>query len=62
MTPLPAQAGIPSDKERRRNQRIEIALSLIIGVMVGLVVVAFILLTGRLSARIRRRVPACAGC
>jgi CIC family chloride channel protein len=51
MTPLPAQAGIPSDKERRRNQRIEIALSLIIGVMVGLVVVAFILLTGRLSAR-----------
>ncbi|MDQ1469561.1 MAG: chloride channel protein family, partial [Bryobacterales bacterium] len=37
--------------ERAREQRIEIALSVVIGALVGLVVVAFILLTGRLSAR-----------
>lgn len=38
-------------REGSREQRIELGLSLVIGVPVGLVVVAFILLTGRLSAR-----------
>jgi hypothetical protein len=33
------------------SRRIEILLSMVIGVVVGLVVVAFILLTGRLAAR-----------
>jgi CIC family chloride channel protein len=36
---------------RDREDRISIVLSLLIGVLVGLVVVAFVLLTGRLSAR-----------
>ena len=35
-----------------REARVSIALSLVIGALVGLVVVAFILLTGRLAARI----------
>jgi chloride channel protein, CIC family len=37
--------------ERSRERRISIVLSLVIGALVGLVVVAFILLTGRLAAR-----------
>ncbi len=39
------------DSEDARDQRIELALSVVIGALVGLIVVAFILLTGRLSAR-----------
>jgi chloride channel protein, CIC family len=39
------------DGIRRREDRLTLALSLIIGALVGLVVVAFILLTGRLAAR-----------
>src|SRR5579884_2574435 len=35
---------------RRREDRVALALSLLIGALVGLVVVAFILLTGRLAA------------
>ena len=35
----------------QREDRLTIILSLVIGVLVGLVVVAFILLTGRLAAR-----------
>src|ERR1041384_1130874 len=35
---------------RRREDRLALALSLLIGALVGLVVVAFILLTGRLAA------------
>lgn len=45
------QVRTTRDEKLGQNQQIEIALSLIIGVIVGLVVVAFILLTGRLSAR-----------
>jgi CIC family chloride channel protein len=37
--------------EEGRDQRVDITLSLVIGALVGLVVVAFILLTGRLAAR-----------
>src|SRR5437868_11785615 len=36
---------------RREEDRLALVLSLIIGALVGLVVVAFILLTGRLAAR-----------
>jgi CIC family chloride channel protein len=36
---------------RTRDDRIAVILSLVIGILVGLVVVAFVLLTGRLSAR-----------
>ena len=36
---------------RDRDERVGIILSLVIGVLVGLVVVAFVLLTGRLSTR-----------
>jgi H+/Cl- antiporter ClcA len=35
---------------RRREDRLALALSLVIGALVGLIVVAFILLTGRLAA------------
>ena len=35
---------------RRKEDRLSLVLSLIIGALVGLVVVAFILLTGRLAA------------
>ena len=35
---------------RRKEDRLSLALSLFIGALVGLVVVAFILLTGRLAA------------
>ena len=35
---------------RRKEDRLSLVLSLFIGALVGLVVVAFILLTGRLSA------------
>ena len=36
---------------RNREDQIVVVLSLVIGVLVGLTVVAFILLTGRLAAR-----------
>jgi CIC family chloride channel protein len=39
------------ERFRSREDQITIALSLVLGVLVGLVVVAFILLTGRLAAR-----------
>src|ERR1700733_11244313 len=39
------------EKFSSREDQITIVLSLILGVLVGLVVVAFILLTGRLAAR-----------
>jgi hypothetical protein len=41
----------PSSGVRSRENQILIVLSLVIGVVVGLTVVAFILLTGRLAAR-----------
>jgi CIC family chloride channel protein len=44
---LAKAAAVPFDREAR----VSLALSFIIGALVGLVVVAFILLTGRLSAR-----------
>jgi CIC family chloride channel protein len=45
-------ANKPADSTNRdRENRVAIILSLVIGVLVGLVVVAFVLLTGRLSAR-----------
>lgn len=48
--PLPARfAGIIEDL-RRRETHLALVLSLVIGALVGLVVVAFILLTGRLAA------------
>ncbi len=40
-----------ADQFRNREDRITVILSIILGVLVGLVVVAFILLTGRLAAR-----------
>ena len=40
-----------ADNLRNREDRLTILLSLVIGLLVGLVVVAFILLTGRLAAR-----------
>src|SRR5271169_2230046 len=39
------------DGVRRSEDRLSLVLSLVIGALVGLVVVAFILLTGRLAAR-----------
>src|SRR5437763_8879806 len=39
------------DRLRQREDQLSLALSLVIGALVGLVVVAFILLTGRLAAR-----------
>ena len=58
-TPLSLRPFRPGKKSSRseaklvrsRENRISIILSLVIGVLVGLVVVAFVLLTGRLSAR-----------
>src|SRR4051812_15597834 len=44
-----ALAGLVEDL-RRREDRLALLLSLVIGALVGLVVVAFILLTGRLAA------------
>lgn len=42
----------PTDLQpARREGRVVIVLSLVIGILVGLVVIAFVLLTGRLSAR-----------
>ena len=35
---------------RKKEDRLALALSLVIGAMVGLVVVAFIIITGRLAA------------
>ena len=46
----PRQAGW-AERLRSREDQLTIVLSLVIGVIVGLVVVAFILLTGRLAAR-----------
>ena len=40
------------DELRRKESQLALVLSLVIGALVGLVVVAFILLTGRLSARL----------
>jgi chloride channel protein, CIC family len=40
------------DQLRRKESQLALVLSLVIGALVGLVVVAFILLTGRLSARL----------
>lgn len=42
----------PQLAARRRESRTVLILSLVIGILVGLVVVAFVLLTGRLSARL----------
>src|SRR3954466_2670019 len=39
------------DELRRKESQLALVLSLVIGALVGLVVVAFILLTGRLAAR-----------
>jgi len=39
------------EKLRQRESQLSLALSLVIGALVGLVIVAFILLTGRLAAR-----------
>ena len=39
------------ERRRKREDQLFILLSLVIGVIVGMVVVAFILLTGRLAAR-----------
>lgn len=50
-TPPASLGGGEAKILRDREDRIAIVLSLVIGVLVGLVVVAFILLTGRLSAR-----------
>src|SRR4051812_40801601 len=44
-----ALAGLVEDL-RRREDRLALLLSLVIGALVGLVVVAFVLLTGRLAA------------
>ena len=44
-------AGQELSAFRNRDNQILIVLSLVIGVIVGLTVVAFILLTGRLAAR-----------
>jgi CIC family chloride channel protein len=51
--PVPLTARIVGwvDGFRRRENQLALVLSLLIGALVGLVVVAFILLTGRLAAR-----------
>ena len=54
MAPAELTHNDPVDETRllrSREDRISIVLSLVIGVLVGLVVVAFVLLTGRLGAR-----------
>lgn len=50
-TPLSTSVGGITDGLRRRENRNSLILSLLIGALVGLVIVAFILLTGRLAAR-----------
>jgi chloride channel protein, CIC family len=40
------------DELRRKESQLALVLSLVIGALVGLVVVAFMLLTGRLAARL----------
>jgi CIC family chloride channel protein len=50
-TPL-EQVLIWLDQLRRKESQLALVLSLIIGALVGLVVVAFILLTGRIAARL----------
>ncbi len=55
--PTPSQTPAPSkltrwiDELRQSETQLEFVLSLVVGALVGLVVVAFILLTGRLAAR-----------
>ena len=48
---LRGEVAAPAQGFRNRDDQILIVLSLVIGVIVGLTVVAFILLTGRLAAR-----------
>src|SRR3982751_4498865 len=48
--PLPPRIVGMVEDLRRKEDRLALALSLVIGALVGLVVVAFILLTGRLAA------------
>src|SRR5215210_6182219 len=47
---LPARLVRMVEDLRRKEDRLSLLLSLVIGALVGLVVVAFILLTGRLTA------------
>jgi len=49
---MPARLLTWLDDLRRRESQLALVLSLVIGALVGLVVVAFILLTGRLAARL----------
>ncbi len=51
MTTLKAKIASAFRQLRQREDQLSIALSVLIGALVGLVVVAFIILTGRLSAR-----------
>src|SRR5512132_800762 len=48
---LPARLVKLVEDLRRKEDRLSLLLSLVIGALVGLVIVAFILLTGRLAAR-----------
>src|SRR3954468_23764484 len=48
--PLPPRIVGMVEDLRRKEDRLALLLSLVIGALVGLVVVAFILLTGRLAA------------
>src|SRR5579872_3598661 len=50
VVPFVAQLKGALDRLRRSEYQLSIVLSLVIGALVGLVVVAFILLTGRLAA------------
>src|SRR3954464_12425259 len=47
--PVPRRIGGMVEDLRRKEDRLSLMLSLVIGALVGLVVVAFILLTGRLA-------------
>ncbi|MFL5566026.1 MAG: hypothetical protein ACJ77J_13095, partial [Gemmatimonadaceae bacterium] len=47
---LPKQVAELVEDLRRKETHLALALSLVLGALVGLVVVAFILLTGRLAA------------
>lgn len=48
----PAESAVIDDSNReKREARVSLVLSIVIGALVGLVIVAFILLTGRLAAR-----------
>jgi CIC family chloride channel protein len=50
LSALPARLVRLVEDLRRKEDRLALVLSLVIGAVVGLVVVAFILLTGRLTA------------